>query len=139
SRSHGEKILVREVLDRGATRIRSELADEPAVRGALLHVLGTVYSSLGLLRESETLLGEALQIRREHSAPRDVAQTLLGLARLAGTQGSFALAEQRLAEANRLVTPGTRADNSVSLTVRPCIRQVLRERGDPDGAGPALG
>jgi serine/threonine protein kinase/tetratricopeptide (TPR) repeat protein len=50
----------RELLDRGAARIREELADQPAVRGRLLRVVGRVYQGLGLHGEAEDLLVESI-------------------------------------------------------------------------------
>jgi tetratricopeptide (TPR) repeat protein/tRNA A-37 threonylcarbamoyl transferase component Bud32 len=72
SRARGETVPARVVLDRGVQRIRTELADEPAIRVALLQAMGTVYLNLGLVERSEELLGEA-QMIRERSFAGDTA------------------------------------------------------------------
>src|SRR5688500_3990721 len=64
SRSRGETITAREVLDRGTTKIATELKDEPEVRATLMSTMGTVYSNLGLYDKALSLLEEALQTRK---------------------------------------------------------------------------
>jgi serine/threonine protein kinase/tetratricopeptide (TPR) repeat protein len=70
--SLGRTIPVREILDRGAVRIRTELGNRPLVRAAMLHTIGKVYTNLGLYKEADELLREAVEIRRrEHPTPHD--------------------------------------------------------------------
>ncbi|WP_395683146.1 protein kinase domain-containing protein [Dokdonella sp.] len=45
--ARGRDVPLREVLDLGARRAETGLADQPAVRGALLSDLGAIYTSLG--------------------------------------------------------------------------------------------
>lgn len=59
SEAQGETITAREILDRGAQRIRTELANEPTVRAELSTTLGEVYAGLGLYRQGEALLNVA--------------------------------------------------------------------------------
>ena len=62
--SKGQDITARELLDRGAARIDSELSDQPVVRARLKSTIGTVYESVGLFSDSEALLREALEQQR---------------------------------------------------------------------------
>ncbi len=48
SEALGNTITAREILDKGAQRIDSELADQPAIQATLMDTMGTVYTSLGL-------------------------------------------------------------------------------------------
>ena len=75
-------ILARDVLDRGVTRIREELIDEPSVQSRLMHEMGVVYAQLGILEESQQLLEEALETRRQlpDLAPLHLAETMSALA-----------------------------------------------------------
>jgi non-specific serine/threonine protein kinase/serine/threonine-protein kinase len=66
SEARGNSITAREVLDAGAERIETELADQPLVQSRLMKTMGTVYVSLGLDGEAEPLLIEALEIQRGH-------------------------------------------------------------------------
>ncbi|MBI3421770.1 MAG: serine/threonine protein kinase [Acidobacteria bacterium] len=80
--ARGNQVTAREILDKGADKIRAELKDQPETQATLLHTVGEVYYSLGLYERSATLLEEALQQRRhllgnEHP---DVARTATALA-----------------------------------------------------------
>jgi tetratricopeptide (TPR) repeat protein/tRNA A-37 threonylcarbamoyl transferase component Bud32 len=71
-------VSAREILDQGAERIKSELADEPEVRAAFLHTIGDVFHGLGDYEQCETFARDALDIRRRVLGPRhpDVAASL---------------------------------------------------------------
>jgi tetratricopeptide (TPR) repeat protein len=78
SRARGSRVTVREALDRGAARIPSERAGQPAVRARLLSTMGKVYHSLGLYAQAAPLLEQA---RAEYEAlpdpdPAELAETL---------------------------------------------------------------
>lgn len=60
SEARGEAISARELLDAGALRINTELADRPTVQATMMRVLGEVYYSLGSLDQAENLISEAL-------------------------------------------------------------------------------
>ncbi len=61
---HGRDMSVRQVLDRAARRIGSELRDEPHVRAELHGIIGDTYISVGDLNEAETHLRKALELER---------------------------------------------------------------------------
>lgn len=81
--SPGKPVTARAILDAGADRIRSELSDEPEVRATMMDAIGRAYEDLGQYQQAETLLDEALSIRRRALGPDDsrVASSLrwLGL------------------------------------------------------------
>jgi eukaryotic-like serine/threonine-protein kinase len=60
SEARGNTITAREILDRGAEDIGTELVAEPKVRARLMETIGTVYLSLGLTEPAQRLLDEAL-------------------------------------------------------------------------------
>ena len=59
-------LTVRELIDRGAARITSDLEGQPLVRAQVEEVIGNVYSSLGLYEESTAMLTDALHTRHDH-------------------------------------------------------------------------
>jgi tetratricopeptide (TPR) repeat protein len=59
--SRGNTITAREILDRGATQIRSQLRAQPVVRARLMRTMGEVYGDLGLYGESQHLIEDALK------------------------------------------------------------------------------
>jgi len=67
----GQTLTAREVLDRGAMRIETELQDQPVVRGRLLAMLGKVYDGLGVGDRAAPLLKEAVAIGRALQAERE--------------------------------------------------------------------
>jgi hypothetical protein len=73
SESLGNTITAREILDKGAERIETELEDQPEIQATLMDTMGTVYTSLGLYDPAVSLVGQALDKRttlRSISAPR---------------------------------------------------------------------
>ena len=87
----GEDITARELLDRGAARIGTELAAEPATRARLQGVMGDVYTRLGAYAPALELTREALETARDthgdHS--RQAATHRLSLAELHRQRGEF--------------------------------------------------
>lgn len=63
SRSRGNQVTAREMLDIGARRIRLGLNEQPETRATLLGTIGRVYGSMGLYENSVELLEDALQSR----------------------------------------------------------------------------
>jgi tetratricopeptide (TPR) repeat protein/predicted Ser/Thr protein kinase len=72
-RSHGEEVTARELLDRGAERILSELGDRPATQARLLGIMGEVTARLGLYDRALPLLENALD--RVLALPNHSAET----------------------------------------------------------------
>jgi tetratricopeptide (TPR) repeat protein len=58
--SRGNTITAREILDRGAQQIQSQLLAQPVVKARLMRTMGEVYGGLGLYRDSHRLIKDAL-------------------------------------------------------------------------------
>ncbi len=67
----GGTVSARDLLDRGADRLDSELSIEPVIRARLLATVGDVYRTLGELGQARERLEEALRLAEEHLAPTD--------------------------------------------------------------------
>ena len=61
--NRGNQVTARELLDSGAQRLRTGLADQPATRASLLSTVGSVYNSLGLYREALPVLQQSLALQ----------------------------------------------------------------------------
>ncbi len=85
----GSELTVRQVLDRGASRVERELGDQPEVRATLLDAIGSVYIHLGLNEQAAPHLTSALDTRRGLAAPDplELADSLLHVATLFRRQG----------------------------------------------------
>ncbi len=107
----------RDVLDAGAARIDTELADRPAVRAQLLLSIGRAYRNLGQDAKAEPLLAEAaaLFVDPRVERPLDAVDALEELSVLAGN--------------------GHRGDDAVRFAER--AEALRREAGDSSDAGRA--
>ncbi len=99
--ARGNTITAREILDKGAERIRTELADQPIVQARLMNTMGVVYWRLGLYQQATSLLNEAVKIQRQVLGDKhlDISASLNTLAILYYTQGDYSEAEQLFREA----------------------------------------
>jgi tetratricopeptide (TPR) repeat protein len=78
SEARGNTVTAREMLDKGAKRVDTELAKVPAIQATLMDTLGTVYTGLGLYDQARPLLDRAVATRRTHQEldPGDLADSL---------------------------------------------------------------
>jgi serine/threonine protein kinase/Tfp pilus assembly protein PilF len=98
SRSRGNLVTARELLDIGARRVSLGLADQPETRATLLGTIGTVYQSLGLYPDAVALLEEGLKSQIAIHGPRhpEVAVALRALGDALCDRGELAQCEARL-------------------------------------------
>jgi eukaryotic-like serine/threonine-protein kinase len=91
SESRGETVTVREVLDAGAARFDTELANQPEVRTTMMRVVGDVYRSLGLRGEAQSFLERALAEQTEFYGQEhpEVAHTMRSLGSALQDAGDF--------------------------------------------------
>lgn len=136
----GETVSARALLDRGARRVREDLADQPGVQASMLHTLGRAYRSLGLYERADRLLSQALELRRgggRESAP-ELAATLLELGRTRlgrdDAEGAEALLEEALERLGE-PAPVTAAERAATLSTLAAARSA---RNDFAGAEAAL-
>jgi eukaryotic-like serine/threonine-protein kinase len=65
ARADDDTLTIAKLLERGAARVDSGLAGQPAVRAELLDVLGRVYGNLGRHDRAAALLGHAVALRAD--------------------------------------------------------------------------
>jgi tetratricopeptide (TPR) repeat protein len=140
AQARGASRTAREILDRGAARLSTELASQTDVRATLMRTIGEVYRASGLLDESEKITTEALAILREGGARDDaeVAQVLDNLGQLARERTRYDQAARlhREALAIRRAALGPR-DPAVGESLSN-LALALREQGLYDEAEPAV-
>lgn len=98
TKSRGNQVTARELLDIGARRVSAGLDDQPETRATLLGTIGRVYGSLGLYNDAISLQREALDARRALFGPNhpEVARAMAALGDALREQGQFAEAETQL-------------------------------------------
>jgi serine/threonine-protein kinase len=104
SKSRGNQVTARELLDIGARRVSIGLTDQPETRATLLGTIGTVYNSLGLYTDAIPVLQEALDSRRKIYGAKHlkVAQALTELGDALCEHGELDACERRLKEAQAM-------------------------------------
>jgi tetratricopeptide (TPR) repeat protein len=152
SEALGNSITAREILDKGAGRIETELAEQPAIQATLMDTMGTVYTGLGLYAPAARLLREAY-VKRQRTLGGDhpdVARSLNHLGEVLTMSADYAEAEKylRLAFDTRRRIHGADstevADTSMALAElmydtgrylegEPLIREALRIRRQQHG------
>jgi serine/threonine-protein kinase len=97
--AQGRNVTARELLDRGARRVQSELGGEPQVRAAMLATIAKVYRQLGLYHEAEPLAEQALLELRRGGDRLHLGDALNELAVLRASLGQYERAEPLFREA----------------------------------------
>ena len=86
SRSNGETVTARELLDAGANRIRGGLGNSPGIQAELMGTIGRVYFNLGVYEPSVEMLESTLALRTQElgddhelvaAAQNDLARSLI--------------------------------------------------------------
>ena len=136
SETLGETVTARQLLDRGAERIGSELSARPLTRARMLETMGLVYGSLGLIDVAERMQREAFAIRERElgSGHLDVARSLDRLARLAYDRGDYPGAEKLSRQALAIYRE---ARGEVHADVARALNDVgsaLSSQGDDENA-----
>ena len=132
----GSSVTAREILDRGASRLASELEEEPETRAALQETIGRVYQNLGLFRSAAPLLEQSLATRRR-LFPGDHPQVASSLNRLAVVRalgGEYARAEPLFREALAMRERMLPADHPEVVASINNLALVLHDIGDYAGA-----
>jgi serine/threonine protein kinase/Tfp pilus assembly protein PilF len=101
SEARGNTITAREILDKGASSIASDLRTQPLVAAQLQTVMGRVYHALGLYDTALPLLQSALAVRQVKLGERhqDVAEALDLVGRVQRDKGQLAPAEANMRQA----------------------------------------
>jgi serine/threonine-protein kinase len=132
------EITAREILDRGAARIDTELRDQPVIRARLMHIMGVVYGNLGLYPEAIALLEQALATRQKLHGPQhlEVAETQQALADVLTDNQEFVRAEELLREALDIRRELLGDEHTAVAQSLRSLANVLLEQKKPEQAEP---
>ncbi len=99
--ARGNTITAREVLDRGADKIRGDLKEQPETRADLMETMADVYDSLGLFDRAADLARESVAFRRQAMGrdPRALGESLTILGNTLMDKGDLKEAEAAYREA----------------------------------------
>jgi eukaryotic-like serine/threonine-protein kinase len=131
AKTNAASITARELLDRGASRIESELAGQPDVQADMMVLLGRIYRELGVYDRAQPMLERSLALRSSGAArdPERSVEAMSELARLWLDKGRPEDSErlQREVLALRKATLGANHPD-VGRTLRD-LASVLTSRG----------
>ncbi len=137
SKSRGNQVTARELLDVGARRVSTGLTDQPDTRATLLETIGRVYKSLGLYPDSVAILEDALASRVAIYGPEHlqvaIAKVALGDALL--EQGALERAQELLDEGlamQRKLAGLTALETGPTLSSRAKLAQRRGELNDAE-------
>ncbi len=136
SEAKGNSVTAREILDRGAARIETELKGQPEVQATLLDTVGVVYRSLGLFDKAIPLLQKSLDIRRETLGNEnlEVAQSLYDLGWALVEKQKSAEAEPLLRESLAIRRKLLGNEHPVVAESMNLVANALRDKGDTAAA-----
>ena len=136
SEARGNAITAREILDRGAERIESELGEQPLVQARLLRTMGEVFMSLGLYEQAESMLEDAVDLDRENLDPGHPQSTLstFELGRLLHKQGRYDEAEVHYRETVESLEAAGAGEDARLATALDGLGNLMIEQGRYDEA-----
>ncbi len=138
--ARGNTVTARELLDRGAEKIRSRLADQPLSRARLLDTIGVVYRRMDLPEPAKPLLQKALEIREDQLGPNhpDVATSLDHLGEVDWLGGDYAAAQAALERALAIREKAFGPDDLSVAAALDDLGSVLVSQGEFKTAEPVL-
>ena len=122
SEAAANSVTAREILDKGAARIQTDLREQPAVQATLMSTMGAAYHSLGSYKNARALKDQALTLQRQVYGPGspEAAGGLVSLAETMSQQAEYKEAEQRAREAVALL----RATPGADAALGPALREL---------------
>ena len=137
ARANAADVTALDLLNRGASRIETDLAGQPEVQADMMLLLGRIYRELGVYDRAQPLLERALAQRSADQGRNTeaVAEAMAELARLWQDKGRPEEAE-RLQRDVLAMRRSVRARRTMSRSARRCVisATVLASRGKHDEA-----
>jgi tetratricopeptide (TPR) repeat protein len=132
SESLGNTITAREILDKGAERIETELSDQPQIQATLMDTMGTVYTSLGLYEPAVSLVSQALDKRAALFGRRhpEVLRSLNHLGEVQTLKADYEQAEKNLRESLSVQREIYETDNAEIADTLSHLAEVLTLRAE---------
>jgi len=139
--AQGKSLSARELLDRGAASIKSDLGTEPLVQARLMLTMGNAYMNLGLYEEAESHLRDSVEQRRRLLGEED-PDTLASMHMLAENlwlEGRFTEAEALARKTLDLRRRVLGEADPATLASANLLGTIQVESGNPRAAAAELG
>jgi serine/threonine protein kinase len=136
SEARGNTVTARELLDKASKEIDTGLSQDPVTQAQMMHIMGTVYESLGLFSGSGSLFSRAANIRRKVLGPENIdtlaSQRMLGW--ILRIEGSYPESEKILRETLATERRTLASEHPETLSSMQMLGWTLREEGKDDEA-----
>jgi tetratricopeptide (TPR) repeat protein len=132
SESRGDTVTARDLLDRGAERIRAEFGDQPDVQAELLSEVARVYNNMGLYAQAGPLAEQALELRTRVFGPlsREASESLIQLGVIESNASNQAEAVDLLSRAIDIRTPLVGEQDALLIEAKRTLGWEVREAGE---------
>jgi tetratricopeptide (TPR) repeat protein len=136
--NRGNQVTVREILDRGAQRIATNLKEQPRVKSSLLTAMGQAYTGLGLYDPANELLSGAV---REYqgmagAGSENALTATLALAKNQYLAGNYDQAIEGYRRAAQQARGKTREPNAALSAALNGLADCLVQKGENQEAEP---
>jgi serine/threonine protein kinase/tetratricopeptide (TPR) repeat protein len=140
--AQGHEATAQDLLDRGASKITSNLTLQPEVRAELLESIGLAYRRQGLSERAIPLFEQAVAIRRQErpANPHRMAAAVANLARALTDGGHLVSAESYLQQALELSRSGDATPSVETADILVQFGQfALNAKSEPERASKLFG
>ena len=134
----GQDLTARQLLDRGAARLSTTDWQQPEVQARLMNTVGRSYQGLGLYDQAEEFLTAALEIRRQHADPLEIADSLDNLGSVLQDLGKYPEAAKAFREGLRRRRQGLGPRHLLIAESLNNLAQAQLAMGDHGAAEPLL-
>lgn len=135
TKSNDGSTTVRELLDQGYEKFRTELNDQPIVRARMLGMIGKVYDNLGLYDEALPALEESIEgFQQENDQSSDYATALLQYANLQYRLGDSDKMESAAREAYQVNLHHFDEDAPENASILNTLAIALQDKGEREEA-----
>ena len=136
SEARGNAVTARELLDKASKEIDTGLSQDPITQAQMMHIMGTVYESLGLFPDASSLFSRAAEIRRKALGPENI-DTLTSRRMLGWTlriEGHYPESEKIHRETLEIARRTLGPEHPETLASMQMLGWTLREEGKDDEA-----
>ena len=134
--AHADSITARQILDEGARRIETELANQPVVQASMMDAIGQVNMNLARYDEALALTRKAYQLRVQHLGPAqpEVATSLEHEADILDYQAKYDAADSLYREALALRRASLGDTHPDVATLLDKLGDTVMDKGDREAA-----
>jgi len=140
SETRGRQVTAREVLEQGVARLDKELRDQPGIQTTLMDTIAEAYLSLGLLKDSVRLNGQAMEKAKQAGLGEslEMADLLSQRSYLLRESGQYKPARESMQEAFAMLARVAGRDDNRRASYLRSYGPLLYISGEPAEAEKVL-